>query len=152
MCDVGLLGGQGLAGSGWVTQQQLQQWERAWREQLEGAGSSNFQGDVHRELQGLTRNLPGLEVKGMEVLDQRDGLFSIDVVAKYKGRIFAIEADGPYHFLSPDMRVTGDTLFRNRCLQARGYKVLSVPKHFWDKLRGPEVKQEWLQQQLNALV
>ena len=107
---------------------------------------------MYKELQGLVRNLPGLDVKGMEVFDNRDGLFSIDVVAEFRGHLIAIEADGPSHFLSPDMRVTGDTLFRNRCLQARGYKVLSVPKHFWDTVRGPEAKQQWLQQQLNALV
>ena len=115
------------------------------------AKASDFQEGVYRELQSLARNLSGLEVKGMEVLDQRDGLFSIDVVAEFKGHLIAIEADGPYHFLSPDMRVTGDTLFRNRCLQARGYKVFSVPTYIWDKLKGSQAKQRWLQQHLAAV-
>ena len=152
MCDAALCGGQGLAGSGWVTQQQLQQWERSWREQLGKAQTSDFQADVHRELQGLALKLPGLEVKGMEVLEHVDGLFSIDVVAEFKGHFIAIEANGPHHFLSPDMRLTGDTWFRNRCLEARGYKVLSVPVNVWAKLKGSKDKQNWLQQQLDGLL
>ena len=152
MCDVGLLGGQGLAGSGWVKQEQLQQWEKSWREQLGRVGSSVFHVDVYRELQGLALNLPGLEVKGMEVLDHVDRLFSVDVVAEFKGHLIAVEADGPSHFLRPDMRVTGNTIFRNRCLKARGYKVLSVPTYVWDKLNASKDKQQWLQQHLDALV
>ena len=152
MCDAGLFDGQGLAGSGWVTQEQLQQCEEAWREQVVESQPSRLQRDVYKQLQGFVGTLSGFDVKGMEVLDQRDELFSIDVVAEYKGQLIAIEVDGPWHFLSPDMRVTGDTMFRNRCLEARGYTVLSVPVHVWRKLNGSQDKQQWLQQHLDALV
>lgn len=48
----------------------------------------------------------------------------------------AVEADGPNHFtLSAPPCPLGRTLARWRCLEARGYRVVSVPWHAWRALR-----------------
>lgn len=49
-----------------------------------------------------------------------------------KPRRYAIEVDGPHHFtLSRPYRPLGRTSARRRCLQARGFWVLSVPFYEW---------------------
>ena len=147
--DASLLGGGGLVGLGWLTQEQLGRCREARLKAVrESFGPSDFQHDVFRQLKGLEGSLAGLSVKGMEVLDQVDGVFLIDIVAEYQGQLLAIEVDGPTHFLAPDQHVTSDTLYRKRALQARGYRVLGVPYFEWGRLRGADAKQQWLKQQL----
>lgn len=64
-----------------------------------------------------------------------DGLFSIDVCIKdYKGAQVALEVDGPWHRARNDRtRLGGDTLMRNKCLQARGYLVVMVDIECFEK-------------------
>ncbi|GLC42994.1 hypothetical protein PLESTM_001410700 [Pleodorina starrii] len=43
----------------------------------------------------------------------------------------AVEADGPWHFTSNSRQPLGTTLCRRRCLEARGWVVVSVPYWRW---------------------
>jgi hypothetical protein len=76
------------------------------------------------------RQLPGCSGATSEHKTD-DGLFSIDIAVQLPGnQKLAVEADGPTHFLSngqPD----GATRLRNRLLQARGWRVVSVPVTEW---------------------
>lgn len=54
-------------------------------------------------------------------------------------RQIAVEVDGPPHFSrSRPFRPTGSTAAKRRCLQLRGYSVLSVPFYEWRQLKGEE--------------
>ena len=148
-----LLGKGGLAAPGFLTGREVQMCTAAWQKQRQDPNklpTSQFQ----REVQGAARALPGLEVLGAEVLDCRDGAFSIDVVAVTKeGQLLAIEADGPHHFMSPSNRVTSYTRFRDRGLEKRGYVVVNVPWYYWEKLeKEMEFKQQFLESCIKAAV
>lgn len=75
-----------------------------------------------------------------------DGAMSVDVLALHaaSGRLVAIEADGPSHFLTPGGRggaplapvATGETRARNRALAARGLAVVCVPVMDWNEAGG----------------
>jgi hypothetical protein len=91
-------------------------------------------------------SIPGVEVVGLEQRDQHDGSRSIDIVARYKGQLLAVEVDGPTHFTWLGERPTGETLARNRALVARGYRVVSVPVDpGWRQQRGQQQQQSFLQ-------
>ncbi|KAG1672291.1 hypothetical protein FOA52_004306 [Chlamydomonas sp. UWO 241] len=78
-----------------------------------------------------------------------DGLFSIDIALQLPGsdQKLAVEVDGPTHFLSsaPTMP-TGATRLRNRPLEARGWRVVSVPVKEWDRqaVKGGQAVREYL--------
>lgn len=62
----------------------------------------------------------------------KDGMFRVDISLVWDGRRFAVEADGPHHFtLSRPHRPLGRAVARRRCLQARGWAVVSVPFYEW---------------------
>jgi hypothetical protein len=95
--------------------------------------------------------MPSVEVVGTEQRDQHDGSRSIDIVARYKGQLLAVEVDGPTHFTWPGQRLTGETLARNRALERRDYRVVSVPLNpGWDQQRGQQQRQQFLQRLLNG--
>ncbi|WIA28064.1 hypothetical protein OEZ86_010649 [Tetradesmus obliquus] len=82
----------------------------------------------------------------MEQLAQPDGACVIDVAGvTADGVRLAIEVDGPFHFLWPDMRLDGSSQHRNRVLAARGYAVVSVPYFELYHLNGADQKQYLLQ-------
>jgi hypothetical protein len=88
-------------------------------------------------------SMPGVEVVGLEQRDKHDASRSIDIVARYKGQLLALEVDGPQHFTWPGQRPTGDTLERNRALERRGYRVVSVPVNpGWDQQRRQQQQQQ----------
>jgi hypothetical protein len=100
---------------------------------------------LHHYLQMLS-SMPGVEVVGLEQRDQHDASRSIDIVARYKGELLAVEVDGPTHFTWPGQRPTGDTLERNRALERRGYRVVCVPVDpGWAEQRGQQQRQQYLQ-------
>ncbi|KAG1668968.1 hypothetical protein FOA52_001013 [Chlamydomonas sp. UWO 241] len=73
------------------------------------------------------RQLPGCSDASSEHQTD-DGLFSIDIALPGGNKKLAVEADGPTHFLSNTPAVpTGATRLRNRLLEARGWRVVSVP-------------------------
>ncbi|KAG1677580.1 hypothetical protein FOA52_014478 [Chlamydomonas sp. UWO 241] len=82
----------------------------------------------------VVRQLPGCSGATYEQATD-DGLFSIDIAVHLPdGSRLAVEVDGPQHFLSsPSGRLNGATLLRNRLLEARGWRVVSVPARTgWD--------------------
>ncbi len=102
------------------------------------------------------RRLPGCS----EAICERqteDGLFSMDIGVEMPSASssqgssvrLAIEVDGPHHFMSNKPRLaTGETLLRNVLLEARGWRVVSVPlgPHApWDGLRNAEERASYLQ-------
>jgi hypothetical protein len=96
-------------------------------------------------------SMPGVEVMGLEQRDQHDGSRSIDIVARYKGQLLAVEVDGPYHFTWPGQHLTGITLARNRALEQRGYRLMSVPvTSGWEHQRGQQQRQQYLQALLDG--
>jgi hypothetical protein len=42
-----------------------------------------------------------------------------------------IEVDGPHHFCTNMLTLTGDTIARQKLLQARGWALISVPYFHW---------------------
>ena len=95
------------------------------------ANPSKSQLDVLKVVQSL----PGCaEARGEVPTD--DGFFNIDIaLIRPDGTKFAIEVDGPQHFMSNNpLRMNGNTLLRNRMLEARGWQVISVPVFTWDKV------------------
>ncbi|GFR50753.1 hypothetical protein Agub_g13020, partial [Astrephomene gubernaculifera] len=72
-----------------------------------------------------------------------DGLFSIDTSLVWEGRRVAVEVDGPTHFTcSQPYRPLGRTLARRRCLEIRGWRVVSVAGHEWRALGGDAAREE----------
>lgn len=58
---------------------------------------------------------------------------SVDLFCDF--RRVAVEVDGPDHFTrSMPRRLLGSSLAKQRCLQARGWAVLSVPFYKWNDL------------------
>jgi hypothetical protein len=143
LVDNELLEGGGLEDLG-CSKEQLQQCRSEWMYNLTFAAPSYMQANVA----GLLRRVPGIEVLGTEQLDQVDGLFSIDVVGKVAGILLAVEVDGPQHFLLPDMRLTGDTRYRQRALKKRGYVVVSIAGHDWRGLHGERQQVEFLRRKV----
>ena len=75
-----------------------------------------------------------------------DGLFRVDCLIA-DGQI-ALEVDGPQHFVE---RVpNGGMLLRNRLLEARGFRVISVPFFEWNALGTDKNKQEYLLRLLDS--
>ena len=65
-----------------------------------------------------------------------DGFFSIDIaLTRADGTKVAIEVDGPTHFMSNNhTRINGSTALRNRLLEARGWRVVSVSVEAWSRV------------------
>ena len=66
---------------------------------------------------------------------------TIDFVIESGSYRFALEVDGPTHFLKvPERTPDGFTRFRDRMLRAHGWRVLSVPFYEWNFI--PEAQQD----------
>ncbi|KAG1653888.1 hypothetical protein FOA52_011710 [Chlamydomonas sp. UWO 241] len=83
---------------------------------------------VQLEVLAVVRQLPGCSGATSEQVTD-DGLFSIDIAVQLPdGSRLAVEVDGPTHHLSSPLgRLNGAALLRNRLLEARGKRVVSVP-------------------------
>ena len=90
-----------------------------------------------------------------------DGLFSVDVLLEAPGgRLVAVEADGPQHFTrTAPHQPLGQTILRQRLVQARVDGVVSIPFFEWDQVGGEPAAQEaylksklapWLQDGLGS--
>ena len=101
---------------------------RRWRASVRrgsGGGVSAMQRAVVAALRALGAD-PRLESL------TRDGMLRVDAALAWRGRRVAVEVDGPHHFtLTSPRRPLGRTVARRRCLQARGFAVLSVPFYEW---------------------
>jgi hypothetical protein len=63
---------------------------------------------------------------------------------------WAVEFDGPSHFLSCRLPV-GGTLMKRRHLELLGYTVVSLPFWEWDQLTGSDERKEYLRGKLHIL-
>ena len=63
-----------------------------------------------------------------------------------------IEADGPSHFTrnTGNVQPLGHTVMKARHLQLLGWRVISVPWHEWDDVRGPVMKREYLLSRIDS--
>ena len=64
---------------------------------------------------------------------------------------WAVEFDGPSHFLACDGSPTGATLIKRRHLELLGYSLVSVPYWEWDRLAGSQ-RHEYLRGKLGEAV
>jgi hypothetical protein len=63
---------------------------------------------------------------------------------------WAVEFDGPSHFLTCRLPV-GGTLMKRRHLELLGYTVVSLPFWEWDQLTGSDERKEYLRGKLHIL-
>lgn len=129
--------------SGVLSQQQLQACAACWRALRASSKTTQLQQQV---LDSLVE-LPASTWQTAPAMEQpsSDGNFSIDVAAvTADGVQVAVEADGPWHYVSPGRRLNGPTQFRNRMLAAQGHMVVSIPYWEWDVCRTDEQQQRYL--------
>ncbi|KAG1673218.1 hypothetical protein FOA52_013098 [Chlamydomonas sp. UWO 241] len=118
--------------------------KRAWMEERPQPQPS----DTQHQVLAVVRQLPGCSGATSEQATD-DGLFSIDIAVQLPdGSKLAVEVDGPTHFLSNAPTVpNGTTRLRNRLLEARGWRVVSVPARTgWDPhaKRGQQAARDYL--------
>jgi len=65
------------------------------------------------------------------------------------GRVWALEFDGPSHFLASGAP-TGATLLKRRHLQLLGHALVSVPYLEWDGWKGAGEREQYLRVKLDA--
>uniref|UniRef100_A0A383WDW8 RAP domain-containing protein n=1 Tax=Tetradesmus obliquus TaxID=3088 RepID=A0A383WDW8_TETOB len=72
-----------------------------------------------------------------------DGALLLDIAGRTAaGVLVAVEADGPTHFRQPDGGLMGLTMYRNRALAVRGYRLVSVPYQAWNKAQRDEQREQ----------
>ena len=100
------------------------------------------------EVLNAIRRVPGCSDTTYEHLTE-DGLFTVDIALQLNGgQKLAIEVDGPSHFLSDERSFNGGTVLRNRLLENRGWKVISIPLVDWYPLREDDQKEVYLANKL----
>jgi hypothetical protein len=98
-----------------------------------------------REVRNVFRGMGGLSVEEEVRCDRSDysidmrvkgwiGLSAGEVEGKGEEGEWAVEVDGPSHFLR-DHSAKGNTLLKHRHLRLLGYRLVSVPYWEWDALR-----------------
>jgi hypothetical protein len=104
---------------------------------------SRFQRDV-----ALALGAGGSELEiEEEYRDARSG-YSIDILVRRRSAAgsseWAVEVDGPFHFLGDGRTPSGSTLLKRKQLRQLGYKVVPVPFWEWDAARGDVAKRLYL--------
>lgn len=94
----------------------------AWKSQVSEVTISEFHSEVSRTL-----NAMGIPHTLEHLTD--DGLFSMDIALPEEH--IAIEVDGPHHFTKNQLRPLADMFTRTVLLEARGWRVVSVPFFSW---------------------
>jgi hypothetical protein len=64
------------------------------------------------------------------------------------GRVWAVEFDGPSHFLASGAP-TGATLLKRRHLTQLGHTLVSVPYWEWDRCKGAGEREQYLKSKLD---
>ncbi|KAJ1477238.1 hypothetical protein T484DRAFT_1963760 [Baffinella frigidus] len=111
----------------------------------------------------LRRVVPEVEIEE-EYRDARSG-YSIDVLVRRRSSggssgggespeepagVWAVEVDGPFHFLGDRRTPSGSTLLKRKQLGQLGYTVLPVPFWEWDALKDEEAKRRHLEDKLRG--
>lgn len=55
-----------------------------------------------------------------------------------------MEVDGPSHFTANTREELSMTLFRRKCLEARGWRVINVPHFVWYEGRGAGERERYV--------
>eukprot|EP00747_Dinoflagellata_sp_TGD_P158103 gnl/TRDRNA2_/TRDRNA2_177789_c2_seq10.p1 gnl/TRDRNA2_/TRDRNA2_177789_c2~~gnl/TRDRNA2_/TRDRNA2_177789_c2_seq10.p1 ORF type:complete len:106 (+),score=11.48 gnl/TRDRNA2_/TRDRNA2_177789_c2_seq10:228-545(+) len=78
--------------------------------------------------------------------------YSIDALVVWHGEQFAVEVDGPNHFLSGRGRrnLNGATLLKHRQLRSMGWRLIVLPYFEWDELRSSAERRECLLDRLQS--
>ena len=63
---------------------------------------------------------------------------------------WAVEVDGPSHFLGDGRTPSGSTLLKRKQLRQLGYTVVAVPFWEWDALKNAEVKRRYVVDKLKV--
>ena len=88
-----------------------------------------------------------------EYRDTRSG-YSIDLLLRRRSAAgntdWAVEVDGPTHFLGDGRTPSGSTLLKRRQLEQLGYTVAPVPFWEWNALGDEEAKRRYLEDKLNG--
>jgi hypothetical protein len=128
------------------------------------SGEAGHPSQLQREVAAaLRRDLPQLAIEE-EYRDARSG-YSIDVLVRRRsarGRSsgakpveepvsdWAVEVDGPTHFIGDGRTPSGSTLLKRKQLGQLGYTVVPVPFWEWDVLRGEEAKRRYIADKLGG--
>jgi len=79
---------------------------------------------------------------------------SIDVLVRRRSAAgsteWAVEVEGPTHFLGDGRTPSGSTLLKRKQLGQLGYRVVPVPFWEWQALIGEEAKRQYLQGKLGG--
>jgi hypothetical protein len=158
-CDLGLIAGASLpSGVARVKEEMGEACLQAFLGQ--GTRYSRLQRDVAA---ALRRVVSEVEIEE-EYRDARSG-YSIDVLVRRglaAGSTFgggsleepagdwAVEVDGPFHFLGDGRTPSGSTLLKRKQLGQLGYTVVAVPFWEWNALRGEEAKRRYLEEKLKG--
>ena len=126
------------------------------------SGQTTCDSRLQREVAAaLRRAVPELEI-GEEYSDARSG-YSIDVLVRRRSAAgsssgsespvkpfgeWAVEVDGPTHFLGDGRTPSGSTLLKRKQLGQLGYTVVPVPFWEWNAQRGEEAKRRYIEDSL----
>jgi len=81
----------------------------------------------------------------------RDSALATGGERRSRGGTWAVEFDGPSHFLvSSSMAPTGATLLKRRHLHLLGHSLVSVPYWEWNACKGPVEREQYLRSKLGA--
>jgi hypothetical protein len=143
-CDLDLVSGASLpSGVARVKQEMGGELLHAFSFLGHEACESRLQRDVTLSLKSAA-----LEVEiEEEYRDTRSG-YSIDVLVRRRSAAgsteWAVEVDGPFHFLGDGRTPSGNTLLKRKQLGQLGYTVVPVPFWEWRALRDEEAKRRYL--------
>lgn len=100
----------------------LEKGQQSWSTQAKEVQVSGFHSEVSHLLtsMGIAHSIEHFT---------EDKLFSIDIALPEE--MVAIEVDGPSHFAKNNMRPLANLFIRKKLLEARGWKVASVPFYDW---------------------
>jgi hypothetical protein len=110
---------------------------------------SRLQRDVAAELRKVLSEVDMEE----EYRDARSG-YSIDMLVRRRSAAgsteWAVEVDGPSHFLADVRTPSGSTLLKRKHLRQLGYTVVPVPFWEWEALRDKEAKRRYIEDKLQG--
>ncbi|KAJ1487132.1 hypothetical protein T484DRAFT_1787468 [Baffinella frigidus] len=127
------------------------------------SGQATHESRLQRDVATALKRCAGLEVEIEEEFhDARSG-YSIDVLVRRRSAAgstggakaleepaagWAVEVDGPSHFLVDGRTPNGSTILKRRQLEQLGYTVVPVPFLEWQALRGEEAQKGYLEDKL----
>jgi hypothetical protein len=117
------------------------------------SGQATRESRLQREVAAALMNAVSEVEIEEEYRDARSG-YSIDVLVRRRSEAgnteWAVEVDGPFHFLGDGRTPSGRTLLKRKQLGQLGYTVVPVPFWEWHALRDEEAKRRYLVDKLNG--